>query len=51
MCEILNGSIPFLDKAPTLILLEKLKGSQPLVMDRTTLEEAHGEAFEGLARN
>ena len=52
VCEILNGSIPFLDKAPTLILLEKLKGSQPLVMDRTTLEEAHGEAFEGnWARN
>jgi len=45
-CEIVNGSIPFLDKAPTLIMLEKLKGSQPLVMDRTTLDEHLGDEFD-----
>ena len=45
-CEIVNGSIPFLDKAPTLIMLEKLKGSQPLVMDRTTLDEHLGDGFD-----
>jgi len=46
VCEILNGSIPFLDKPPTLIMLEKLKGSQPLVMDRSTLDESLDGPFK-----
>jgi len=37
LCELLNGLIPFIDQPATLIMLEKLKGSQPMVMDRTTL--------------
>ena len=39
MCELLNGIVPFIDKPPTLIMLEKLRGSQPRLMDKTTIDE------------
>jgi len=41
ICELFNGSAPFLDlEEPTLIMLEKLRGKQPLLMDKSTLESA-----------
>lgn len=39
MCELFNGDVPFSDfEDSTLIMLEKLRGKQPLLMDKSTLE-------------
>ena len=40
LCELLNGVVPYIEKPPTLIMLEKLRGSQPLVMDQRTLGDS-----------
>ena len=41
LCELLNGVVPYADKPPTLIMLEKLKGCQPLVMDKSTISQEY----------
>jgi len=39
LCELFNGAVPFSDLGVgTLIMLEKLRGKQPLLMDKSTLE-------------
>jgi len=37
LCEMANGVVPFSDLPPTLLLLEKLRGSTPRLMDCSTL--------------
>lgn len=38
LCEMMNGIVPFENIPNTLIMLEKLRGRQPVVMDKSTLE-------------
>ncbi|XP_072020082.1 STE20-related kinase adapter protein alpha-like isoform X2 [Amphiura filiformis] len=38
-CELANGCVPFSDMVPMKMLLEKLNGTTPKLLDRTTLGE------------
>jgi len=40
ICEMANGVVPFSEMPATLMLVEKLRGSCPTLMDRTTVGEA-----------
>ena len=47
LCELLNGTPPFLDLVDSsLILLQKLRGKQPLLMDKTTLDSTNALFIE-----
>ncbi|CAG5112159.1 Oidioi.mRNA.OKI2018_I69.chr2.g6402.t1.cds [Oikopleura dioica] len=39
LCELLNGIVPFSNNPATLIMLDKLRGRQPVVMDKSTMED------------
>lgn len=39
LCEMANGLVPFSEMPPTLMLLEKLRGAAPKLMDSSTLGE------------
>jgi len=39
ICEMANGVVPFSEMPATLMLVEKLRGACPSLMDRTTVEE------------
>ena len=39
ICEMANGVVPFSEMPATLMLVEKLRGACPTLMDRTTVEE------------
>ena len=38
ICEMANGVVPFSEMPPTLMLVEKLRGASPTLMDRSTVE-------------
>jgi len=40
LCEMVNGLVPFSDLPPTLMLLEKLRGSSPHLMDSSTMGQS-----------
>jgi len=40
LCEMANGLVPFSDLPPTLMLLEKLRGSSPHLMDCSTMGQS-----------
>lgn len=42
-CEMANGVVPFSDFPPTLMLVEKLRGSSPRLMDYSTINQANQE--------
>lgn len=48
LCELINGVVPYTEKPPTLIMLEKMRGCQPLVMDKSTIgdEFAHDSTYD-----
>lgn len=37
-CELANGCVPFQDMIPSLMLLEKLNGTMPRLLDSTTID-------------
>ena len=39
ICEMANGVVPFSEMPPTLMLVEKLRGASPTLMDRSTVED------------
>ena len=39
LCEMANGIVPFSEMPPTLMLLEKLRGAAPKLMDASTMGE------------
>ena len=39
ICEMANGVVPFSEMPATLMLVEKLRGACPTLMDRSTVEE------------
>ena len=38
-CEIANGLVPFSEMPGTLMLLEKLRGAAPKLLDKTTFDD------------
>lgn len=42
LCEMANGIVPFSEMPPTLMLLEKLRGAAPKLMDCTTMGDPPG---------
>jgi hypothetical protein len=42
-CELANGVVPFADMPTTLMLTEKVRGSAPQLLDRSTLQPLYDE--------
>lgn len=47
VCELANGAEPFAGVSTTLMLIEKVRGCSPQLLDCTTLSREHTEIHGG----